>query len=196
MGDLKRVCVYCGSSSGARPDYAAAAEQFGTLLAQRGLGLVYGGGRIGLMGRLADAVLAAGGSVTGVIPHALSARELAHQGVTELHVTRSMHERKALMSSLADAFVALPGGIGTLEELFESWTWAQLGLHAKPCGWLDVDGYFTDLARFLDLATAQGFIGTESRAMLITARDGAELLDKLGRYRPPPVERWIDTSET
>ncbi len=188
--------MYCGSSVGALSGYAAAAERFGAALARRGLGLVYGGGRVGLMGRLADAVLAAGGGVTGVIPQALVARELAHAGVTELRITRSMHERKSIMSELADAFVALPGGIGTLEELFESWTWAQLGLHAKPCGWLDVDGYFSDLARFLDRATADGFIGGQSRTMLHTSRDPDELLDALERYRPPPVERWIQPRET
>ena len=191
MSELRRVCVFCGSSAGALPEYAAAAEAFGAALARRGLELVYGGGRVGLMGRLADAVLAAGGHVIGVIPEALVARELAHQGVDELRVTASMHERKALMAELADAFVALPGGLGTLEELFEAWSWAQLGLHAKPCGWLDVQGYYASLARFLDHAAAEGFLSADCRAMLVSASEPEILLDRLSRYEPPTVQRWL-----
>ena len=144
---MRRVCVFCGSSHGVRPAYAAAARTLGRLLVERGLGLVYGGGNVGLMGVMADAVLEAGGEVLGVIPHALMAREIGHPGVTEMHVVDSMHERKALMADRADAFIALPGGVGTFEELFEAITWTQLGLHAKPCGLLNVDGFYDDLLR-------------------------------------------------
>ncbi len=180
---------------GTDPAYAAAAVRFGEALARRGLGLVYGGGRVGLMGRIADAVLQAGGSVTGIIPRALLARELAHPRITDLEVTDSMHARKARMAELADAFVALPGGIGTLDELFEIWTWAQLGLHAKPCAWLDVQGYFEPLASFLDRAVAQGFLRPTYRWMLLTATDPEELLDRLANYEAPVVERWVRPGE-
>ena len=188
--------MYCGSSPGDRAAYADAARAFGAALAQRHLGLVYGGGSVGLMGMLADAVLENGGNVTGVIPRALVARELAHGGLTDLRVTESMHQRKALMAELADAFVALPGGIGTFEELFEIWTWAQLGLHRKPCGVLNADGYYEGLVAFLDHATASGFIPPQNRAMLLVGADPDDLLDRLALYDPPPTKAWVGVSET
>ena len=174
-----------------RPAYAAAARTLGSLLVERGLGLVYGGGNVGLMGAIADAVLEAGGEVLGVIPHALMAREIGHPGVTEMHVVDSMHERKALMADRADAFIALPGGVGTFEELFEAITWTQLGLHAKPCGLLNVDGFYDDLLGFLDHAWAEGFIKPETRAIVKASADPGELLDLLASAPMPDVPRWI-----
>jgi uncharacterized protein (TIGR00730 family) len=188
---MQRVCVFCGSSRGARPAYAAAARALGRELVARGQGLVYGGGNVGLMGVVADAVLAAGGEAIGVIPHALMAREIGHTGVTTMHVVDSMHERKARMADEADAFVALPGGVGTFEEMFEAITWTQLGLHAKPCGLLNVDGFYDDLLRFLDHAWAEGFIKPETRAIVKASADPAELLDLLAGAAIPPVPRWI-----
>jgi uncharacterized protein (TIGR00730 family) len=174
-----RVCVFCGSASGVDPVFAAAARSFGRLLAARGTALVYGGGHVGLMGVLADAVLVAGGNVIGVIPERLAARELAHHGLTELHVVPSMHERKAKMASLADAFVALPGGLGTLDELFEIWTWAQLGFHAKPIGLLDVAGFFAPLLELTRHMVDQGFVRAPQLELALTDRDGAALLSRL-----------------
>jgi uncharacterized protein (TIGR00730 family) len=188
---MRSVCVFCGSSPGTRPAYAEAAQALGRALAAHGLGLVYGGGNVGLMGVVADAVLTAGGEVIGVIPHALMAREIGHTGVTTMHVVDSMHERKALMADQADAFIALPGGVGTFEELFEAITWTQLGLHAKPCGLLNVEGFYDDLLRFLDHAWAEGFIKPETRAIVKASADVAELLDLLDRAEMPPVPRWI-----
>jgi uncharacterized protein (TIGR00730 family) len=188
---MRSVCVFCGSSPGTRPAYAAAARTLGRVLADRRLGLVYGGGNVGLMGVVADAVLAAGGEAIGVIPHALMAREIGHTGVTTMHVVDSMHERKALMADQADAFIALPGGVGTFEELFEAITWTQLGLHAKPCGLLNVEGFYDDLLRFLDHAWAEGFIKPETRAIVKASADAAELLDLLDGAEMPPVPRWI-----
>lgn len=190
------VCVYCGSSSGVRAEYAAVARRFAAALVRRGLGLVYGGGSVGLMGVLADATLHAGGEVIGVIPRALVDRELAHFGLTELRITESMHERKALMADLADAFVALPGGIGTLEELFEIWTWAQLGLHRKPCGVLDALGYYGGLVSFLDHATLEGFVRPQHRAILLIAHEPEELLEQLLRYQAPAIEPSLRRTET
>jgi hypothetical protein len=186
-----RVCVYLGSSPGRLPAYADAAREVGRLLAERGIGLVYGGGTIGLMGAVADAACAAGGEVIGVIPEALRARERDHHGITELHVVDTMHERKAMMARLADGFLCLPGGIGTLEELFEAWTWAQLGYHAKPCGLLDVAGFYAPMAGFLDHVVAEGFLQPRHRAMLLVERDAAALLDRMARYLAPPTEHWI-----
>jgi len=188
---VTRFCVYCGSSTGTRPEYAAAARELGEVMARRGIGLVYGGGNVGLMGVLADAMVAASAEVIGVIPEALVARELAHQGVSELRVVGTMHERKALMADLADGFIALPGGLGTLEELFEALTWAQLGLHAKPCGLLDVAGFFDDLDRFLDRVVADGFVRPDSRARLIVETDPARLVERLARARgaDEPIDR-------
>lgn len=189
---LGRLCVFCGSNAGRDPVYRGLAERLGQTLARRGIGVVYGGGRVGLMGALADATLAAGGEVIGVIPQSLLAREIGHRGLTDLRVVGSMHERKALMAELADGFVALPGGIGTLEELFEVWTWAQLGLHAKPCGLLDQDGFYAPLVRFLDHLVETGFVRLAHRAMLVYAASPDDLLRAFETYQPPTVEKWID----
>jgi uncharacterized protein (TIGR00730 family) len=176
--------------------YTAAAEAFGALLARAGIGLVYGGGAVGLMGVVADAARAQGGEVIGVIPEALATREVAHQGLDDLRVVASMHERKATMAELSDAFVALPGGIGTLEELFEVWTWAQLGLHQKPCALLDVAGFYAPLIGFLDGVTSEGFLRPMHRDMLIVERDHDALLARLRAYRPPMVTKVITASES
>jgi uncharacterized protein (TIGR00730 family) len=193
---MMRVCVFAGSSSGSRPEYRAAAEGLGRELAARHIGLVYGGARIGLMGAVADAVLAAGGHAIGVIPGALAEKEVAHSGLTELRVVSSMHERKALMAELADGFVALPGGWGTLDELFEILTWAQLGIHRKPCGLLNVQGYFDRLLSFLDHTTGEGFVRLEHQSMISVSDSPATLLDTLAAYEPPRVEKWIDVAST
>jgi len=174
-----RICVFCGSSAGRLPEYRAAAVAFGELLAREGIGLVYGGAHVGLMGALADAVLAHGGEVIGVIPESLSVRELAHKGLTELQVVSSMHERKAQMAALSDAFVALPGGIGTFEELFEVWTWGQLGLHDKPCALLNVAGFYDKLSGFLDFVTGEGFVRQAVRDGLLVDDDAARLVARL-----------------
>lgn len=193
---MKRVCVFCGSSAGSRPAYLQSAQATGRTLARRGLGLVYGGGSVGLMGAIADAALAAGGEVVGVIPEALQLRELAHAGLSALHVVGSMHERKARMAELADGFIALPGGMGTLEELAEILTWAQLGLHARPCGLLDVGGYYQPLIAFFDGAVAEGFLRAEHRKLLVVAEDPDVLLDRFAVWEPPTVEKWIDSRST
>jgi uncharacterized protein (TIGR00730 family) len=194
---MRRLCVFCGSSPGARPAYAEAAEELGRLLVAEGIGLVYGGGSVGLMGRLADAVLAEGGEVTGVLPEALVAREIGHPGVADLRVVGSMHERKALMADLADGFVALPGGLGTVEELLEIYTWAQLGLHRKPCALLDVEGYYDGLAAFLAHAVEERFLREDHRAMLIVEREPQALLERLRRFEPGAVApKWIDREQT
>jgi len=191
-----RICVFCGSSRGAHPDYADAARELGAFLARRGVGVVFGAGNIGLMGELADAALAEGGDVIGVIPHALVERELAHRGLTQLHVVRSMHERKALMVELSDAFIALPGALGTFEELLEVLTWAQLGLHACPCGVWNVRDYFDPLLRFLDTAVEEGFLRPQHRALLLVGRTPEELLEKFDAWAPPEVPKWITPEET
>jgi uncharacterized protein (TIGR00730 family) len=193
---MQRLCVFCGSYTGGRPAYAQAARSFGGLLADRKIGLVYGGGRVGMMGVLADAVLERAGEVIGVIPESLVARELAHKGVSDLRVVASMHERKALMASLSDAFVALPGGLGTFEEFCEVATWTQLGLHQKPCGLLNVEDFFDPLLRLFDHATAEGFIQPEHRAIVVVERDPAVLLDRLARFRLPKQAKWIRLEET
>lgn len=194
---MDRVCVFCGSSPGARPAYTEATEELARLLAAEGIGVVYGGGGVGLMGKLADAVLAHGGEITGVIPRALVDREIEHRQVEDMRVVDSMHERKALMAELAHAFVALPGGIGTLEELVEVFTWSQLGLHRKPCGLLDVEGYYQRLADFLDHAVQERFLLEQHRATLMVESDPGALLERLRAYRPDAVEpKWIDRDET
>lgn len=193
---MNRICVYCGSSPGARPEYRAAAETLGRTLARRGLGLVYGGGRVGLMGALADACLAAGGEVIGVIPEALQAWEVGHVGLTRLHVVASMHERKALMADLADGFVALPGGIGTLEELFEMWTWGQLGYHRKPLALLDVAGYFTRLEGFVAHMVAEGFLKAAHRDFILFDDDPDSVLDRFATHVPPETGRKILLEQT
>ena len=193
---MKRVCVFCGSNSGNKPEYASAARALGRTLAEKKLGLVFGGGHIGLMGILADAALAAGGEVIGVIPEALEARELAHRHLTRLHVVKSMHERKALMADLADGFIALPGGFGTLEEFCEVLTWAQLGLHAKPCGVLNVLGFYDLLLRLFDREVSEDFLTSEHRGMVLQSADPDELLDRMGRFVSPFVPKWITSTET
>jgi uncharacterized protein (TIGR00730 family) len=183
--------VYCGSSLGTQPAYEAAAIALAAELAARGLGLVYGGSHVGLMGVVADTALAAGGEVVGVIPEALMAQEIAHTGLRDLIVVRSMHERKARMSELADAFIALPGGFGTLEEFAEAVTWTQLGIHLKPCGLLDVEGYWQPLLNWMDRAVAEGFLKAANRALVIDAADPDKLLDRLETWEPNLVHKWI-----
>jgi hypothetical protein len=194
---VKRVCVFCGSSTGRQPAYADAARALGSELARRRLGVVYGGGSVGLMGELADAALAAGGEVIGVIPRGLATKELAHAGLAQLHVVSSMHERKALMASLADGFVALPGGLGTLEELLEILTWSQLGIHRKPIGVVNVGGYWDGLLGFLAQAVAEGFVRPEYAALLLAAGTPGAVLDRLAGWRPPDGPRvWLDATQT
>lgn len=189
---MKRVCVFLGSNPGNKPDYLKAAQDMGAELARRGITTVYGGSNVGLMGALANAALAAGGEVIGVIPEALQRKEIAHTGLTKQHIVGSMHERKALMAELSDAFIALPGGMGTLEELCEMLTWAQLGFHKKPCGLLDVDGYYESLNDFLDNAVTQGFIHAGHRGMLLSDKTPGALLDQFGGYVAPVVNKWIE----
>ena len=188
---MRNVCVYCGSSPGRRQDYVVAARAFARELVARGMGLVYGGASVGVMGAVADAVLAEGGRVTGVIPQALQEKELAHPGLTELHVTGSMHERKTRMAELSDGFVAMPGGVGTLEELFEIWTWAQLGWHHKPCALLNVAGYYDGLGTFLDHATEEEFLRPNHRQMLIVESEPVALLNRMAAYQPPQSKQWV-----
>jgi uncharacterized protein (TIGR00730 family) len=193
---VRRICVYCGSSPGRDPAYADAAMAMGRTLAERGLGLVYGGGHVGLMGTVADAALAGGAEVVGVMPQALVDREIAHRGLTELRVVGSMHERKLLMAELADGFVALPGGMGTLEELFEVYTWTQLGVHAKPLAMLNVRGYYDRLVAFLDHAVAERFVTAEHRAMLVVAREPEEVLEGFAGWRAPDRPKWLGRTQT
>jgi uncharacterized protein (TIGR00730 family) len=188
---ISRLCVFCGSSRGARPEFEQAARDLGATLAVEGITLVYGGGRVGLMGVLADAVLENGGDAIGVIPHALDTKELAHEGLTEMHVVDSMHARKALMADLSDAFLALPGGLGTCDELFEIVTWAQLGLHTKPCGLLNVAGYYDKLIALLDHAVDEQFIKPQHRDLILVERGHRRLLERMRSYRPPVTEKWI-----
>jgi uncharacterized protein (TIGR00730 family) len=192
---MEWICVYCGASEGQREVYRTAAEQFGRTLVDRDLGLVYGGGDVGLMGAIADAVLDAGGEAYGVIPETLVDREQAHDGLTELDIVGSMHDRKARMVELADGFVALPGGYGTLEELLEVLTWAQLGFHRDPCGLLDVDNYYAGLAAFFDHQVEEGFVSRSHRDMLVVADDGATLLDAFERYEPPAIRQVVSDVE-
>lgn len=192
---MRRVCVFCGSSVGVNPAYGEAARTMGRTLVDRGLSLVYGGGHVGLMGVLADAVLAAGGEVVGVIPHALNAREIAHAGLSTLHVVDSMHERKAMMASMSDAFVALPGGFGTYEEFFEAVTWTQLGVHQKPCGLLNVAGFYDPIVHFIDQAVREQFIRPQHRAAIIVDSDPVRLLDAMDQVVLPDVPKWIGLAE-
>ena len=195
MEKLTSICVYCGSSPGRLEDYTVAAHAFARAIVERGIGLVFGGG-VGIMGILADEVLRLGGRAVGVIPESLVRKELAHANLTELHVTPSMHARKTLMAELADGFVALPGGIGTFEEIFEVWTWAQLGLHAKPCGLLNVAGYYDGLIRFLDHAAQEAFVREDQRQMLVVESAPAALLDRFARYTPPAMPKWPRPGKT
>ncbi len=188
---IKRICVFCGSNAGRGLVYKAAAVKLGHQLAERGIGLVYGGGRVGLMGTIADAVLARGGEVIGVIPEDLVKKELAHEGLTRLRVVGSMHERKALMERLSDGFVAMPGGFGTLDELCEILTWAQLGLHRKPCGILNAGGYFDLFLRFVDRAVTEGFVRAEHRDLILVSDDPGALLDGLAKRKPANLDKWL-----
>lgn len=193
---MNRICVFCGSNRGFNPIYGDAAQVLGAALARSGVGLVYGGGNVGLMGTIADAVIKAGGEVIGVIPEALVERELAHGDVTELIVVRSMHERKAKMAELADAFIAMPGGYGTFEEFCEILTWAQLGLHRKPCGILNVAGYYDPLLSLFDRAVTEGFLRLNNRQIVIQESDPDRLLHSIMTYAPPQTEKWIDRDDS
>lgn len=196
MKAMSSLCVYCGSSSGRLDAYAAAARALAGALVERGIRLVYGGASVGIMGAVADEVLRLGGEAVGVIPESLMRKELAHAGLTELHVTPSMHARKTLMAELADGFVALPGGIGTFEEIFEVWTWAQLGFHAKPCGLLNVAGYYDGLVTFLDHAAGEQFVRADQRRMLVVEANPVALLDRFASYSPPALPKWVGRDET
>jgi uncharacterized protein (TIGR00730 family) len=189
--NFRRICVFCGSNSGINPAYQRATVEVGRLLADRKIDLVYGGGNIGLMGILADTVLAAGGRVIGVIPRALMAKEVGHQGLTELRIVGSMHERKGLMADLSDGFVVLPGGYGTFEEFCEVVTWSQLGLHAKPCGVLNVEGYYDPLLELFDRAVREGFLRGENRKLVLEDHNPEELLRKMEEFVPIPASKWI-----
>src|SRR5581483_10811900 len=189
---MKRICVFCGSSSGSRPEYRACAEELGAELARRKIGLIYGGGNVGLMGAIADAVLQAGGEAIGVIPEHLMTREIGHKQLTKLHIVESMHERKALMADLSDAFIALPGGFGTFEEFFEVLTWSQLGLHLKPCGIVNVLDYYSPLIAMLDHAVEQRFLKPQNRALVLSRTTPKELLEAFDQWRPVQVEKWLD----
>lgn len=193
---MNRLAVFCGSKDGAHPVFREAAGKLGQALAARGIGLVYGGSRVGTMGAVADATLAAQGQAIGVLPHFLQEKELAHPGLTELHLVHSMHERKAKMSELADGFIILPGGPGTMEEFFEVFTWAQLGLHEKPCGVLNIDGYYDPLIALFDTMERQGFLIPEHRAMLIVESDPNRLLERFATYEAPRVKTYMDRSQT
>ncbi len=188
---IENICVYCGSSPGLNPAFTRAATILGKTLAERDIGLVYGGAAVGIMGVVANAVLANGGKAIGVIPKALAVKEVAHTGLNELYVVESMHERKAMMAELSDGFIALPGGWGTLEEIFEILTWAQLGFHRKPCGLLNVEGYYDDLISFLENAFAQQFVNDLYRPILITACEPENMLDQFSVYRAPAVRKWV-----
>jgi len=196
MTPINSICVYCGSSPGRIEAYGSAGCALAKSLVSRNIRLVYGGAGIGIMGMVADQVLKLGGQAIGVIPKALAHKEVAHKNLTELHVTQSMHERKMLMAELSDGFIALPGGIGTLEELFEIWTWAQLGFHNKPCGLLNVEGYYDSLIGFLDHVLAEQFVKKEHHAMLIVETNPDALLDHYINYQPPAVRHWVGKDET
>jgi len=193
---MKRICIFCGSSFGARPVYRRAAQELGALLARRGLGLVFGGGGIGLMGAVADSVMEHGGEAIGVIPDGLMRREIGHRNITRLHVVESMHQRKAMMADLADAFIALPGGYGTLEEFCEIVTWSQLGIQKKPCGLLNIEGYWDGLLAFLDHAAEEAFLRPENRALVLVASTPEAMLDKIAAWRAPAhIESWLDAEK-
>ncbi len=193
---LKRICVYCGSSSGNKIYYEEEARYLGRLLVERGIELVYGGARVGIMGAIADEVLNEGGKVTGVIPQNLVRREVAHNGLMDLRIVDSMHERKALMSELSDGFIALPGGLGTLEELFEILTWSQLGLHSKPTGLLNIGGYYDRLIGFLDYAVGESFLKPVNRSLLLIKDKAEDLIDTFEHYQSPVLEKWLRSDET
>ncbi len=193
---MRSICVFCGSNVGNSPIYAEAARASARAIAARGLRIVYGGGNVGLMGVFAEAALAAGAEVTGIIPHALHEREVGHRGLADLRVVNSMHERKALMAELADAFIALPGGLGTFEEVFEMLTWVQLGIHRKPCGILNVAGFYDSMIAFLDHAVAAGFLKPEHRGILVIEREPVALLERLATHQLPIFKAWIKRDQT
>jgi uncharacterized protein (TIGR00730 family) len=193
--NIERLCVFCGSSYGARAEYRFAAEAVGKFLAQRGIGLVYGGAKVGLMGALADASLAAGGTVIGVIPEILFDKEIGHTGLTQMHVVRNLHERKAMMADLSDGFVALPGGFGTLEEFCEVITWSQLSLHQKPCGFLNIAGYWDPMVQMFDHAVREQFLKQENRGIVLVDDDIEVLLAKMKDWRPSGTAKWIGAAE-
>jgi uncharacterized protein (TIGR00730 family) len=195
MKAITSICIYCGSSPGRLELYSEAAKMMADVLSKRNIRLVYGGAAIGLMGTLADHMLALGGQVIGVIPKALAHKEIAHANLTELHITQSMHERKLCMAELSDGFIALPGGIGTLEELFEIWTWAQLGFHSKPCGLFNVGGYFNALLGFLQHQLQEQFIKKETYDLLMVEANAERLVDRFFHYQPPSVKKWLDGSQ-
>lgn len=188
---MKRIAVYCGSNKGVRPEYAAAAQALGTLLAREKIELVYGGGMVGLMGIVADAVLQAGGHVIGVIPEKLVIKEVVHEKLPDLRVVKDMHERKALMAQLSDGFIGLPGGYGTFEEVFEVLAWSQLGWHGKPIGLLDIGGFYSSLLSFLDHVRNEGFIRPQHRELVLVASEPAEILRRMQAYRPPTEVKWV-----
>ena len=192
MSEIRRLAIFCGSNPGARPEYIVAARSFGKLLADRGIGIVYGGSNVGLMAALADAISEERGDIIGVIPRMLVEREVANTTLADLRIVDSMHERKRMMAELADGFIALPGGIGTLEEFFEIWTWGQLGMHDKPCGLLNVAGYFDPLLQFLDRAVEEKFVREVHRGMVVVESDPAALLARFEAYKPPRVVKWIN----
>ena len=197
MNSIRRLCVFCGSRPGSPPQFMEAARELGHLLATRGIGVVYGGASVGLMGAVADAALEAGGEVFGVIPHGLSAREIAHPGLTELHLVESMHERKALMEKLSDAFIALPGGFGTFEEILEIVTWIQLGLHRKPAGLLNLDGYYAPLLAQIQRGLSDGLIPAELSTAVVSAESPEALLERLFQHPvPPPTVKWLTRGQT
>ena len=196
MNNLKQVCVFCGSNPGTDPAYVAAAEEVGRFLAAEDIGLVFGGGRVGLMGTIADTVMDSGGRVTGVIPHDLAEKEVAHQNLTELHVVNSMHERKMLMARSSDGFIAMPGGFGTFEEICEVITWTQLGFQKKPCGILNVARYYDELIALFDNATRKGFIRPEHRALVQVSNDIGDLIAKMRLFEPSMNRKWIDEERT
>lgn len=193
---MQHICVFCASNPGHNPAYLQLARSLGTLIAQRNQTVVFGGGRVGLMGALADGALSAGGEVIGVMPHALVQREAAHRELTELHIVDTMHERKAMLAELSDGFIAMPGGIGTLEELFETWTWGHLGVHAKPIALLDVAEYWKSLVTFLDHVGEEGFMRPNTRELLLVDDNAARLLDRMTAYAPPPVTQWVRLNQT
>ncbi len=193
---MKSICVFCGSSYGALEAYADIARETGRAIAEQGYTLVYGGAKVGLMGTVADAALEAGGKVIGVLPRSLQDKEIGHEGLSELHLVDSMHERKAMMADLSDAFIALPGGVGTLEEIFEVWTWGQLGYHKKPCGFLNAEGYYDHLIAFLDHQTEQGFTKQVMRDMAQIASSPLDMIRQFENYAPPSAPKWINRDET
>ena len=188
---MKRICVYCGSSPGRLPQYLDAARELGLALVERDIGLVYGGASVGIMGEIADTVMSGGGDVVGVIPQALAEKEVSHPGLTELKLVDSMHERKSVMAEMADGFIALPGGLGTIEELFEVLTWSQLGFHQKPCGLLNIEGYYDHLLHFMEHAVEQQFVKQQHRDMLLASGNAQSLLEEMAVYTPPAIDKWI-----